>query len=191
MLAGSRVMQEKIIWKRVSRLLKSEQWTGKQHSGAAFCRPAVLFVRTWQAHSKVVFYPIKWPVPLHILATKMGSNWRQNFPNLLPKIKSSTTGWAGGLIRRFKRMVPAALLVLEVPDNRNNFSAATSRWLSFYLLPFTGSPVNGSIYSFMLNCSYSLSSCNWFAIYFFIASLFRPTVVTYLYGHYRQGEQKV
>ena len=57
-------------------------------------------------------------------------------------------------------MVPAALLVLEVPDNRNNFSAATSRWLSFYLLPFTGSPVNGSIYSFMLNCSYSLSSCN-------------------------------
>ena len=35
-------------------------------------------------------------------------------------------------------MVPAALLVLEVPDNRNNFSAATSWWLflfaSFYLL---------------------------------------------------------
>ena len=49
----------------------------------------------------------------------------------------------------------------------------------FYLLSFVGSPVNGSIYSFILSCSASLSSCNWFTMYFFIASLFLPTVSTY------------
>ena len=42
----------------------------------------------------------------------------------------------------------------------------------------------------MLNCSLSLSFFNWVAIYSFIAAVFFPTVVTYLYGHYRQGEQK-
>lgn len=29
------------------------------NSGAAICRPAALFVRTWRAPSRVAFYPIK------------------------------------------------------------------------------------------------------------------------------------
>ena len=51
-------------------------------------------------------------------------------------------------------------------------------------------PVNGFRGSNMLNCSLSLSFFNWVAMYSFIAAVFFPTVVTYLYGHYRQGEQK-
>ena len=38
-------------------------------------------------------------------------------------------------------------------------------WGLFYLFWFTGSPVNGSIYSFSVIWSYSKSFCNWFWIY--------------------------
>ena len=46
-------------------------------------------------------------------------------------------------------------------------------------------PVNGSLGSKMLNWSASLSCFSWFAMYSLIAAVFFPTVVTYLYGHYR------
>ena len=42
----------------------------------------------------------------------------------------------------------------------------------------------------MLICAEIKSSFSWFWIYFCTARLFPPTVVTKLYGHYRQGEQK-
>lgn len=38
------------------------------------------------------------------------------------------------MIRRFKRMIPAALLVLEFSGNRTKFSSATSRWLLLLVL---------------------------------------------------------
>lgn len=86
----------------------------------------------------------------------------------------------------FNRMVPAVLLALELTDTCTAFPAATP-WVAFYLLSFVGSPVNGSIYSFILFCSDSLSSSIWFCMYFAIAVLFRPTVVTDKYGqHHRR-----
>ena len=82
---------------------------------------------------------------------------------------------------RFNRMVPAVLLALELTDTCTAFPTATP-WVAFYLLSFVGSPVNGSIYSFILVCSDSLSSSIWFCMYFAIAVLFRPTVSTDKYG---------
>ena len=75
---------------------------------------------------------------------------------------------------RFKRMVPAVLLALELTDTCTAFPAATP-WVAFYLLSFVGSPVNGAICSFTLICSDILSSSIWFCMYFVIAVLFRPT----------------
>ena len=43
---------------------------------------------------------------------------------------------------------------------------------------FSRSPVNGSIYSFMLIWSFAISSCNWFWIYSRIAPSYFPTVST-------------
>ena len=63
-------------------------------------------------------------------------------------------------------------------------AAAMSR-LSF--LPYLFLiPVNGSMYSLILiwSCVRSSSSC--FLIYSWITLSLRPTVVTYLYGHYPQ-----
>ena len=95
---------------------------------------------------------------------------------------------AGGLIRLYKGLVPAsATRTLKDLAIAPLLPAATLIGWLFYLsllflffdLPsFSGSPVNGSIYSFMLICSHICSSVNWFCMYFCIAVLFRPTVFT-------------
>ena len=48
---------------------------------------------------------------------------------------------------------------------------------------FTGSPVNGSIYSLSIIWSYSISSFNWFWIYSCIFFAFLPTVSTWYPRH--------
>ena len=71
-----------------------------------------------------------------------------------------TTGLAGGLLCPYKGL----LLALSLKTRRNSSPAATSFTCQalkglFYLLCFTGSPVNGSIYSFKVIWSYSQSDC--------------------------------
>ncbi len=74
-----------------------------------------------------------------------------------------TTDLAGGLFWPYKGLLPA----LESKDSSNGSPAATlfTRLALkgfFYLLCFTSSPVNGSIYSLSVIWSYSRSSFNWF-----------------------------
>ena len=78
----------------------------------------------------------------------------------------STTGLAGGLLCPYKGLLPA----LESKDSSKSSPAATSFICQalkglYYLLCFTGSPVNGSIYSFNVIWSYSQSDCIWFLMY--------------------------
>ena len=46
--------------------------------------------------------------------------------------------------------------------------------VGYFLLPFTGSPVNGSTNSFILICSFTKSSCIWFRMYSAIAFFLFP-----------------
>lgn len=49
------------------------------------------------------------------------------------------------------------------------------------LFYFTGAPVNGSMYSFIVSCSYPISSCSCCWIYSAIAFVFFPTVLIQAY----------
>ena len=87
---------------------------------------------------------------------------RKFHPSKLNIVK--TTGKAGGLIRPYKGLIPAsATRALKDLAIAPLLPAATligwlfylSLLLLFFCLPsFSGSPVNGSIYSFMLICSH-------------------------------------
>ena len=96
------------------------------------------------------------------------------------KNKISTTGLAGGLLFR---PIRALYLRLSLKTHRK-FANCTSftclaPWAYFFLLLFiTGSPVNGSIYSFILIWSYNISSFSWFLMYSSIFFAFFPTVST-------------
>jgi hypothetical protein len=99
-----------------------------------------------------------------------------------------TTGLAGGLLTPYKGLLPA----LESKDSLKSSPAATSftqgsPMRSSYFFCFTGSPVNGSIYSLSVIWSYSQSSFNWFWIYSCTFFAFFPTVSTY--GRYILGKQ--
>ena len=93
--------------------------------------------------------------------------------------KVRTTRITGGLLWPYKGLVLAAPqgAVKRSADRIQNSSGPT-KWGCFYLLLFTGSPVNGSMYSFSDIWSAILSSANWFRIYSAITFLFLPTVST-------------
>jgi len=64
-----------------------------------------------------------------------------------------TTGLAGGLTKPYKGMVPAALTRSEDLATAPLSHGGPFIGAAFYLPFFTGSPVNGSISSFIVSCS--------------------------------------
>ena len=71
-----------------------------------------------------------------------------------------TTGLAGGLTQPYKGMVPAALKRSEDLAAAPLLHGGPFKGAAFYLPFFTGSPVNRAIISFIVSCSYCLSSSN-------------------------------
>ena len=121
------------------------------------------------------------------------------------KRKVKTTRLAGGLLCPYKGLFPACARKAHWQSaNCTTFTAAPSRGYSsaslfrrcpkrgllvcfdfllllqavYFLFFFTGSPVNGSIYSTNDIWSYSKSSFSWFWIYALIAAVFLPAVST-------------
>ena len=87
-----------------------------------------------------------------------------------------TTRITGSLFFGYKPHVP---LGAEAPSRKNyqpHYISQQPLLRGCYFL--LGSPVNGSTSSFKTICSSTTSSCNCSRIYFFIASLFLPTVST-------------
>ena len=96
------------------------------------------------------------------------------FSTLFQAIK--TTRITGSLFFGYKPHVP---LGAEAPSRKNyqpHYISQQPLLRGCYFL--LGSPVNGSTSSFKTICSSTTSSCNCSRIYFFIASLFLPTVST-------------
>ena len=71
-----------------------------------------------------------------------------------------TIGLAGGLTKPYKGLLPAALTRSEDLVIAPLLHGGPFKRAAFYLPSFTGSPVNGSISSFIVSCSYCLSSSN-------------------------------
>ena len=110
---------------------------------------------------------------------RIGSSWKVSREAVDLFIRIRTTGLAGGLLTPYKGLLPA----LESKDSSKGSPAATSFTCptlkgSSYLLCFTSSPVNGSIYSLSVIWSYSKSSFIWLWIYSCIFFAFFPTVST-------------
>ena len=88
----------------------------------------------------------------------------------------STTSLAGGLLCGYKPVIPASSKELW-RVRQPHYCHRLPLKVFFYAL-FTGSSVNGSMYSFNDIWSYSKSSCNWFRTYSSIFFAFLPTVST-------------
>ena len=105
---------------------------------------------------------------------------RQPKPTYTPPVSESKppaepVAWIGPIRAWYQR----ALFALWKPGSRACVTGMPPSSGGFYLSPFSvGSPVNGSMNSFILIWSAILSSLNWFWMYFWIAVLLRSTVST-------------
>ena len=104
------------------------------------------------------------------------SIFQNNCLTKCPLFAIKTTRITGSLFFGYKPHVP---LGAEAPSRKNyqpHYISQQPLLRGCYFL--LGSPVNGSTSSFKTICSSTTSSCNCSRIYFFIASLFLPTVST-------------